>query len=277
MVDKGVVRGQYLVDTFSGTLQDMATSGSLDSGTSRRRRRFWRAVIGLSVLIVALAVFAWQQGGEGNSAGPLNAIAKAAERTQNEPGGRAAMRAVVSSPTRPAPLTMTGQAVYDAEGRSRMVITVPRPEGGDPTKMDAVVDGTTMYMRSSQFGSLPDGSEWMALDLSFGELDAPLPATVDAKGELALLEAVTGKVQKFGKEDVRGVPTTHYGGTIGVSENAEQLREGARTILLRISKRRARPCRSRHGSTQTDWCDACDSSIHSRWRKARDRRPSTCA
>lgn len=54
--------------------------------------------------------------------------------------------------------------------------------------MEAVADGTTMYMRSSQFGSLPDGSEWIALDLSLGE--------EHAKGGLALLEEVTGKVQK---------------------------------------------------------------------------------
>jgi hypothetical protein len=120
---------------------------------------------------------------------------------------------------------MTGQVVFDAEGRSQMVMTVPRPEGGDPVKMDFVTDGTVMYTRSGQLGSLPDGSEWMALDLSLGELDTPLPASVDARGELALLEEVTGKVQKLGKENVRGVPTTRYRGTVGVSENAERLRE----------------------------------------------------
>ena len=56
-------------------------------------------------------------------------------------------------------------------------------------------------------------------------MDTPLPANGDAKGELELLEAVTGDVQKLGKEDVRGVPTTRYRGTIGVSEHAEELRE----------------------------------------------------
>jgi hypothetical protein len=190
-----------------------------------RRPRLWRALIGLSILIVVFAVFAWQQGDDNGSGGPLNAIAKAAERTQHEPGGRATMRAVVSSPTRPAPFTMTGQMVFDAESRARAVITVPRSEGGDPLEMEAVTDGSVMYMRSSQFDPLPDGRKWIGLDLSLGELDTPLPANVDAKGELALLEAMTGKVQKLGKEDVRGVPTTHCRGTVGVSENAERLRE----------------------------------------------------
>lgn len=211
----------------------------LFSGEPGRRPRLWQGLIGLSILIVALAIFAWQQGGGSGSGGPLNAIAEAAQRTQNEPGGRAEMRAVVSSPTRPASLTMTGQVVFDAEGRSRTIMTVPQPNGDDPVKMEVVTDGTVMYMRSSQFGSLPDGSGWMALDLSsFGEEpDAPLPASGDAKGELALLEAVTGKVQKLGKEDVRGVPTTHYRGTADASENAEQLREeGAEDLASRVEE-----------------------------------------
>jgi hypothetical protein len=148
------------------------------------------------------------------------------------------MRMVVSSPTRPTPVTVTGRVVFDAEGRSRMVMTVSGSEGADPMKMDAVIDGTVMYMRSSQFGSLPGGREWMALDFSFGEeLDTSLPANVDAKGELALLEAVTGKAQKLGKEEVRGVPTTHYRGTVSVSENAERLREaGAEDLASHIEE-----------------------------------------
>src|SRR5207342_1222057 len=90
----------YLVDTFAVTLSDRATSGSHHSQPPRRRRRFWPVGAGLFVLAAALAMFAWQQGGDGSSGGLLNAIAKAAERTQREPGGRAAMHAIVSSPDR---------------------------------------------------------------------------------------------------------------------------------------------------------------------------------
>jgi hypothetical protein len=71
-------------------------------------------------------VFAWQQG-DGDGDGPLNAIAEAAERTQGEPGGRAAMRAIASSPTGSGSFTMTGKMVFNDEtGRSRGVFqTVP--------------------------------------------------------------------------------------------------------------------------------------------------------
>jgi hypothetical protein len=235
--------GQYLTDTFPGTLQDTTTSGPLN-GEPSRRRRLWQALAGLSILVVALAVFAWQQGGGGDSGGPLNAIAAAAERTQGEPGGYATMHAIVS-PAGSESFTITGQMVYDDEtGRTRAVLTVPRPESDSSVEMQMVGDGTVMCMRSSMFGSLPDGREWMGLDLSFGEeLDMPVPANGDAKGELELLEAATGDVQKLGREDVRGVSTTRYRGTVGVSENADRLREAGGEDLASYIEEEGAPVR----------------------------------
>jgi len=194
-------------------------------------------VAGLSILVVALAMFAWPQGDDGD--GPLNAIAEAAERTQHQPGGRATMHTIVSSPVPSESFTITGQMVFDEEtGRSRAVLTVPHPESDHSVEMQMVGDGTVMYMRSSTFGSLPGGREWMALDFSFAEgPDAPVPASGDAMGELELLEAATGDVRKLGEEDVRGVPTTRYRGTVGVAENAERLRdEGAEDLASYVEK-----------------------------------------
>ena len=185
-------------------------------------------------------VFAWQPGGDGDSDGPLNAIAAAAERTQGEAGGRAAIRAIVSSPDS-EPLTMTGEMIYnDDTGLTRGALTVPRPESNGSVELQMIGDetGPTMYMRSSMFGSLPGGAEWMALDLSsFGpEPETPLPANADAKGELELLESAIGAV-RLGREEVRGVPTTHYRGTLDVSENIEWLREeGADDLAAEIER-----------------------------------------
>ncbi|HEY7950406.1 MAG TPA: hypothetical protein VID51_06170 [Solirubrobacterales bacterium] len=220
-------------------MQDTTTSGPLD-GEPSRRRRLRQAVTGLSILIVAFALFAWQQGGDGEGDGPLNAIAEAAERTQGESGGRATMRAIVSSPAGSESFTMTGEMVFNDEtGRSRAVLTIPRSESSRFVKMQMIGDGTVMYLRSSRFGELPGGREWMALDFSSlgPEMDTPLPTNGDAKGELELLEAATGDVQKLGKEDVRGVPTTRYRGTVDASENVEWLREeGAEDLASRIEE-----------------------------------------
>ena len=190
-----------------------------------------------------LAVFAWQQGGGGGSGGLLNAIAKAAERTRREPGGRAEMHTVVSSPGRS--YTMTGQMVFETEtGRTGMVLTMPDPNSNGSVRMRGVVDGTVMYIQLGKLGSLPDDAQWMSLDLSsFGlEKDSPLPSNGDAMGELELLEAATGGVQKLGTEDVRGVRTTRYRGTIGVAEQAEQLRkEGAEEGLTSYTEENSTP------------------------------------
>ena len=222
----------------------MTTSGPLD-GEPSGRRRFWQAVTGLSILVVTLAVLAWQQGGDGERSGPLNAIAAAAERTQREPGGRAAMQAVVSPSDGSKPFTITGQMVYDDEtDRSRAVMTMPNPKSDGSVKMQMVSDGTVMYMRSSMFGSLPGGHEWMGFDLSLGrELDMSLPANGNAQGELELLEAVTGDVQKLGEENVRGVATTRYRGTLSVSENAERLREEGAEDLASYVEEESTPMR----------------------------------
>jgi hypothetical protein len=135
------------------------------------------------------------------------------------------MHALVSSPGRS--YTMTGQMVFDNEtGRSRMVLTMPDPDSSGSVKMQGVFDGTVMYVRLGQLGPLPDGAEWMALDFSsFGLEEDELPSNGDAMGELELLEAATGGVRKLGREDVRGVPTTRYRGTVGVAEQTEQLQE----------------------------------------------------
>jgi len=185
-------------------------------------------VVALSVLVVLLAVFAWPQSDDGEGGGPLNAIAAAAERTQSEPGMRGTMRAVVTSPNPDESITMTGRSVFDeTKERSRMLMKFPVPALDEVVEMEMVGDGTMMFMRSDMFGDeLPDGREWMGMDLSFGgELDLPVPAANDAKGELELLEAATGGVRKLGREKVRGVATTHYSGTVALDEQVERLRE----------------------------------------------------
>jgi hypothetical protein len=187
-------------------------------------------------------VFAWQQGGDGSGGGPLNAIAKAAEKTQEQRGGRAVMHSITNVTRRSAPITMTGRIVYNAERRVRAVMNTPNSLSGGPMKLDLVGDGTVVYMHSSRFGTLPDGRSWVELDLALGDdLDTVVPANFDAKGELALLESVSDDVQKLGKEEVRGVPTTHYRGTSSVSGQVERLREEGADALASLTEKDGSP------------------------------------
>lgn len=147
-------------------------------------------------------------------------------KTQQEGGGRALVRGAISAPEHPKPLVLTGQVVYTDTGMGRGYMTTTDPDSGDPVKIEMVQDGTQVYMRSSSFGALPDGKEWIGIDYALGdELDTPVPAAGDARAELELLEKASGSVETLGEEQVRGVPTTRYRGKISVAENAERLRE----------------------------------------------------
>lgn len=226
-------------------MQDTTTSSPPPGEPEGRRRpRLLRVVIGLAIPIAMLAVFAWQWGGDGGSDGPLNAIAEAAERTQRELGGRAALYEAISSPGQSEPVAIRGQMVFNAAGRTRGVLRVLRHRSKSPVKMEAIADGTVIYMSSNKFGALPGGAKWMSLDLSLGqELNASLPANIDAEGELGLLEAVTDHVQKLGKEDVRGVRTTRYRGTASVSKQVERLREEGADDLASLVEEDGSPFR----------------------------------
>lgn len=185
--------------------------------------------------MVALVVFASQQGGGDGAGGPLNAIAEAAVKTQQEGGGRAAVRALITKSGHSKPVILTGQVIYTDSGLARGTTSASDPESGKTIKIEAVQDGTKAYMRSSAFGTLPDGKEWMGIDYSLGDdLDTSVPASGDVMGELALLERATGGVEKVGTEDVRGVPTTRYRGETSVAEDVKRLREmgGEETATL---------------------------------------------
>ncbi len=195
-------------------------------------------------MILALGIFAWQQGsGSEDSGGPLNAIAAAAERTQDQAGGRAVMKSVVTAPSPSKSLTMTGRMVYDEEAdRSHMDMTVTKTASGEQTEMEMLTDGSTFYMRSALFDPLPDGSEWMKLDLAFfEELKEQVPAEADAKGELELLKTAADDVRKLGKGIVRGVPTTRYSGTIDPDEQVKRLREEGKDALAALGSQQTEP------------------------------------
>lgn len=159
-------------------------------------------------------------------------------KTQAEGGGRAFMEGTIAAAGLARPIAMTGRIAYDANGISHGTVTFPNPKTGEVVKLEAVQDETHMYMRSSSFGTLPEGKEWMGLDLSFGdEVETPVPGGSDAKGELELLEKVSGGVDKIGREKVRGVMTTRYRGRISVADNAKRLRElGADTTAEDVEK-----------------------------------------
>lgn len=207
-----------------------------------RRRRFWPIAAGVGILVALLAFFALQQGDGSGGGGPLNAIAEAAAKTQTAGGGRAVIRGIIKDQERSKAIILTGRLVYNGDWVSRGTMTATDPDSNQPVRLDFLQDGTMMYMRSSKFGTLPEGREWVGLDLTLGEdLDTPVPAGGDAQGELELLEKATGGVEKVGREEVRGVPTTRYRSRLGVAESAKRLREAGAEDTPAIVEERGSP------------------------------------
>lgn len=170
--------------------------------------------LGLAVVVVAVAAFVMAQSG-GGGGGPLDAIAKAAENTQREPGGRAVIKATVTVDGTGEGIVETGPMTFDDNGRARGELTVRGLTNGKEAELVSISDGTKAYVSSDDADSLPDGKKWIEIDFAAaakGTSQAD-PVSGGPTEGLKLLDRVQ-ESEVVGKEDVRGVPTTHYRGTL---------------------------------------------------------------
>lgn len=104
--------------------------------------------------------------------------------------------------------------------------------GGDAT-FTLVVDGSTVYLRSSLVQSLLGAdTEWVRVDLAelgveggvFGDAAGQMgAATLDPGTFLEMLEGFGGEVTEAGRESVRGTETTHYSGSIDLDVAYQQI------------------------------------------------------
>lgn len=143
-------------------------------------------------------------------------FATAVRNTQNAGGAEVAFQWNYDVPGRDTPVVMTGTGFEDAsKGKARITAQVPAeiPGGGE---IEAIMDGTVMYMRSPLLRSELGGKEWFKLDLartseSLG-LDMGSVGQVgqSTKQQLDALAQVSDGVTDHGREQVRGVDATHY-------------------------------------------------------------------
>ncbi|HVV89858.1 MAG TPA: LppX_LprAFG lipoprotein [Solirubrobacterales bacterium] len=169
-------------------------------------------------MVAAIVVFAVAQGG-GGGGGPLGAIAKAAEVTQREPGGRATLTSTITSSAMPEALTEHGSMIFDSTGRARgaMTVKVPGTEGeGHEAQVTTIVVGTKSYTAPESEGArVPDGKKWIGIDLADAnkEVESSSPGEDSPQEGLKVLEKVRD-AKEIGREEIRGVPTTRYRGTL---------------------------------------------------------------
>jgi hypothetical protein len=181
-----------------------------------RRGRWWLGA-GLAVVVIAVVAVVVASGGGGSSGGPLNAIAKAAEVTQREPGGHARIDATVESSTTPEGFTETGPMIFDDSGRAEGTITVKGLSTGRGVTITTIAEGTKSFTSSSALDSIPEGKKWIEIDVPSAPSKTGAPPANGPKEGLKTLESVE-EAEKVGQEDVDGVPTTRYRGTFPHAE-----------------------------------------------------------
>ncbi len=200
-----------------------------------------RALKIVPLLLAALAAGVLAAGcGSGGAGAVLDPVAKAAQTTGQAQGAKLAMhvRLNLGSLGGQISLDANGHVNFKArEGEISMQFNgLPAAAASaipDGTTMTEVFSGTTVYIESPLFaGKLPNGARWAKLDLAATAKTLGLDPSALSSGQanpaqfLEYLHSLGGEVRQSGTESVRGVPTTHYSGTIDLHKVLEQLPSG---------------------------------------------------
>jgi hypothetical protein len=181
--------------------------------------------------------------GCGSTSATLDPVAQAAEVTSHAGGAHLALTAHLSAAGLPAALTINGQGFFNYRSQEG---TIGLDMSGLPTAagavhMEEIFKSAALYIGSPLFvGKLPGGAHWMKLDIArFGQaLGLDLQSLTGGQSNpaqfLEYLKASGGTVTPVGHELVRGVPTTHYRGTIDLSKVADVL-PGANRAQVRAA------------------------------------------
>jgi hypothetical protein len=201
-------------------------------------RRLLQVAAGLSVLLL-LVIANYALNSDEN---PFNPIAEAATRTEQMTGARSAIQAIYSWPKAAKQIVASGGGVYNARtGRSRLTLSVPSARFGG-IEVEAVGDERTVYMRSDEiYGNLPPGRDWIGFQPLLGYTESTAMAgNGDPRSVLEMLRAVDEEVESQGIENVRGVPSERYSGSIDYGHYAELLRGEGKAPLARVMEATAR-------------------------------------
>jgi hypothetical protein len=178
----------------------------------RRRRGRW---IGAGIVAAAVVVAVFVVVLSGGGGGGLNAIAKAAEVTQQESGGHATFTSKTTVAGSPEGFLETGNIAFDQGGKVGGTVVVKGLSTGKELTTQLVGEGRKVYMSSEAFDSISEGKKWVELNLTAAAKaeGGSADASNSPQEGLKLLEQVADAKQ-VGEEEVDGVPTTHWSGTL---------------------------------------------------------------
>jgi hypothetical protein len=203
-----------------------------------RLPRSFAASLAASVLAFGLAACG-SSGTGSSSVAVVGPLADAAAVTSQAGGAHMSLSASIQAGALPSPVTMSGGGYFNyASHEGKLAITLaglPANEvTGSSASIEEILDRNDIYVGSSLFaGKLPGGARWMKLDIArFGQAAGIDPSQLlggqsNPAQLLEYLKASGGAVQIAGHEAVRGVPTTHYRGTVDLAKAAAAVSHGA--------------------------------------------------
>lgn len=166
--------------------------------------------------------------GSFSGAGGPEFLSQAAKSTAKVTTQKVSMRIDTSAPIAFA-VTIDG-AVDNATKRSRLQMGIDGDGAeigealGGSFSMELVTDDQTVYVRSPLLTRLGKGDKpWLKVDASkWAQSKSVGPGTQDPGSFLTFLEGVGGTVTTVGREDIRGVATTHVRTTLDIAKVIDQ-------------------------------------------------------
>jgi outer membrane lipoprotein-sorting protein len=172
----------------------------------------------LLLLVMPLALVACGGGGTSSSSelklSPTAYVKQAAQKSSAASSVHMKLKGSVTVPGGQSVVLSGDGGFVKHDGSFRLDFNA----GGLGGSIDAVIQGTQLYVRSPLFAdALPKGKTWLKLDLSKQAsaqgLDLTKLAAQDPAQTLARLSSL-GNVKEVGTEQVDGVDTTHYRGRL---------------------------------------------------------------
>lgn len=150
-------------------------------------------------------------GGAGTKVDPVSYVRSSAHKSAKAPSEHMAVTQKITTPG--GGISLGGSGDF-SNRRHEGSLTVTLSAAGKTVKMDEVLAGTTVYVRSPLFShKLPGGKTWAKLDLQklYGTLGINASTFMSESPEQAFQQLdAAGNVASVGTETINGVETTHY-------------------------------------------------------------------
>ena len=207
--------------------------------------RFRVIAVACTVAVVAVLVLVLSSGG-GHDATLVSgsALADAASATGRVAGASTTVDGTVTAAALPQPLHIRLHGIQNTRQRAAHLEGVYE---NFPQKGTVAVDSITIlpdiYLKSPIFaGTAISSGKWLHIDIAktgkqLGVGDPTQFGSSDPGQALQALRAMSSRVEKLGAENVRGVATTHYRGTVELRRMADVVPPARRAAAKRSSDR----------------------------------------